>query len=267
MTSARRNPVLELPMTDRVPSPPFADFVSELIGHSGRRAAIDALYRAPETECVPALLEAADLPTPVKATARDLARGLVEKLRDRPTPGLVQGLMREYALSSQEGVALMCLAEALLRIPDVATRDALIADKIGGGEWSAHVGHSPSPFVNAATWGLMITGQLVGAVDDTGLGAALSRLIARSGAPIIRAGVDTAMRVLGEQFVCGQTIDAALANARALEARGYRDSSDMVGEAAATAEDAERYLASYEGALRAIGRASAAVVAASPSMS
>ena len=87
-------------------------------------------------------------------------------MRERPTPGLVQSLMREYALSSQEGVALMCLCEALLRVPDVATRDALIADKIGGAAWRTHLGHSPSPFVNAATWGLLITGQLVGTFDD-----------------------------------------------------------------------------------------------------
>ena len=236
---------------------PFAAFAAEVLGHDGRRAAIDALYRAPETECLPGLLRAAELPAPVAAQARALARSLIEGLRARPTTGLVQGLMREYALSSQEGVALMCLAEALLRIPDSATRDALIADKIGRGGWRAHVGQSPSPFVNAATWGLLITGQLIGAVDETGLGATLTRLIARSGAPIIRAGVDTAMRVLGEQFVCGQTIEAALANARALEARGYRYSFDMLGEAAATSEDAERYLASYEAALRAIGAASA----------
>ena len=244
-------------MSDRVPPPPFSDFAAELVVHEGRRAAIDVAYRAPETDCLPFLVQAAELPEPVKAQARDLARRLIEGLRERPTAGLVQGLMREYALSSQEGVALMCLAEALLRIPDVATRDALIADKIGHGEWRAHVGHSPSPFVNAATWGLLITGQLIGAVDDKGLGTTLTRLIARSGAPIIRAGVDTAMRVLGEQFVCGQTIGAALANARALEARGYRYSYDMLGEAAATAEDAERYLAAYEEALRAIGAASA----------
>ena len=100
--------------------------------------------------------------------ARAMARRLATTLRERPAPGLVQGLMREYDLSSQEGVALMCMAEALLRIPDAATRDALIADKIGGSEWRAHVGQSPSPFVNAATWGLLITGQLVSAVDETG---------------------------------------------------------------------------------------------------
>ena len=165
--------------------------------------------------------------------------------------------MHEYALSSQEGVALMCLAEALLRIPDSATRDALIADKIGGGEWRAHIGQSPSPFVNAATWGLLVTGRLVGTFDEAGLGSALTRLIARSGAPIIRASVDTAMRVMGEQFVCGQTIDAALHTARKHEAQGFRYSYDMLGEAAATAEDAARYLGSYENALHAIGAASA----------
>ena len=236
---------------------PFSAFAAELVRHDGRRAAIDALYRAPETEVVPALVAAADLPPAIVEQARAMARRLVTTLRERPAPGLVQALMREYDLSSQEGVALMCMAEALLRIPDAATRDALIADKIGGGEWRAHVGQSPSPFVNAATWGLLITGQLVSAVDETGLAAALNRLIARSGAAVIRASVDTAMRVMGEQFVCGQTIGAAIAHARPFEARGFRYSYDMLGEAATTAEDAERYLAAYETALKAIGAASA----------
>jgi RHH-type proline utilization regulon transcriptional repressor/proline dehydrogenase/delta 1-pyrroline-5-carboxylate dehydrogenase len=236
---------------------PFSAFAAELVRHDGRRAVIDALYRAAETEVAPALVAAADLPSTIVEQARAMARRLVTTLRERPTPGLVQALMREYDLSSQEGVALMCMAEALLRIPDAATRDALIADKIGGGEWRAHVGQSPSPFVNAATWGLLITGQLVSAVDETGLAAALNRLIARSGAAVIRASVDTAMRVMGEQFVCGQTIGAAIAHARPFEARGYRYSYDMLGEAATTAEDAERYLAAYETALKAIGAASA----------
>ena len=236
---------------------PFSAFAAELIRHDGRRAAIDALYRAPETDVAPALIEAATLPSAIVEQAQAMARRLATTLRERPAPGLVQALMREYDLSSQEGVALMCMAEALLRIPDAATRDALIADKIGGGEWRAHVGQSPSPFVNAATWGLLITGQLVSAVDESGLAAALNRLIARSGAAVIRASVDTAMRVMGEQFVCGQTIGAAIAHARPFEARGFRYSYDMLGEAATTAEDAERYLAAYETALKAIGAASA----------
>jgi RHH-type proline utilization regulon transcriptional repressor/proline dehydrogenase/delta 1-pyrroline-5-carboxylate dehydrogenase len=238
------------------PTRPFAAMVAETLDRDARRRAMDAAYRAPETQIAPPLVEAATLSAAEAAEARGLARRLIETLRARPTPGLVQGLMREYDLSSQEGVALMCLAEAMLRIPDGATRDALIADKIGGGGWRAHLGRSPSPFVNAATWGLLITGQLTGTVDDAGLSATLTHLIARSGAPIIRAGVDAAMRVFGEQFVCGETIEAALANARRLEARGYRYSYDMLGEAAVTAEDAERYLASYEAALHAIGAAS-----------
>jgi RHH-type transcriptional regulator, proline utilization regulon repressor / proline dehydrogenase / delta 1-pyrroline-5-carboxylate dehydrogenase len=235
---------------------PFAAFRADIEPRSDLRAAIDAAYRRPEEACLPPLIQAADLPAPVRAEARALARNLVEKLRARPTPGLVQGLMREYALSSQEGVALMCLAEALLRIPDSATRDALIADKVGRGEWRAHVGHSPSPFVNAATWGLLITGKLVGTFDEAGLSGALTKLIARSGAPIIRASVDTAMRLMGEQFVCGETISEALDNSKRLEAQGFRYSYDMLGEAAATAADAERYLAAYTEALCAIGAAS-----------
>ena len=235
---------------------PFAVFSADITPREGLRAAIDAAYRRPERECVPALIEAATLAPAVGRSAQNLARDLIEKLRARPTPGLVQGLMREYALSSQEGVALMCLAEALLRIPDSATRDALIADKIGRGEWSVHVGHSPSPFVNAATWGLLITGKLVGTFDEAGLATALTRLIARSGAPIIRASVDTAMRLMGEQFVCGETIEEAINNSRRLEAQGFRYSYDMLGEAATTMADADRYLAAYTKALQAIGAAS-----------
>ena len=124
---------------------PFAKFTADVQQRDGLRAAIDAAYRIPAPECLPALLKAAALPPPTRARAQVLARRLIEGLRARPAAGLVQGLMHEYALSSQEGVALMCLAEALLRIPDSATRDALIADKIGGGEWRAHIGQSPSP--------------------------------------------------------------------------------------------------------------------------
>src|SRR5579883_2346709 len=236
---------------------PFAAFGADVARRDGLRAAIDAAYRRPEPQCVPSLIEAASLAPALRDNARALARDLVEKLRARPAPGMVQGLMREYALSSQEGVALMCLAEALLRIPDSATRDALIADKIGHGEWRAHVGHSPSPFVNAATWGLLITGKLVGIVDEAGLATALTRLIARSGTPIIRAGADTAIRLMGEQFVCGETIEEALDTSRRLEAEGSRYAYDMLGEAAATMADADRYLAAYTKALHAIGGASA----------
>ena len=150
----------------------------------------------------------------------------------------------------------MCLAEALLRIPDAATRDALIRDKLSPGDWRAHIGASPSLFVNAATWGLVLTGRLVTTTSEQTLSAALTRLIARSGEPIIRRGVDVAMRLMGEQFVTGRTIEEAIGNSREREARGFAFSYDMLGEAATTAEDAARYLAEYERAALAIGRAS-----------
>ncbi len=185
-----------------------------------------------------------------------LARDLVVKLRAKTRSSGVEGLIHEYSLSSQEGVALMCLAEALLRIPDAATRDALIRDKLSPGDWRAHLGQSPSLFVNAATWGLVLTGKLVTTTSEQGLSAALTRLIARSGEPIIRAGVDVAMRLMGEQFVTGRTIEEAIGNTREREARGFTFSYDMLGEAATTAEDAARYLDEYQRAVHAIGRAS-----------
>ncbi len=221
------------------------------------RAAITRHDRAPEPECVAALLDAAALPPGIAAQATATATRLIEALRAKGPRGTVESLVREYDLSSQEGVALMCLAEALLRIPDRATRDALIRDKISTGDWRGHLGHSASLFVNAATWGLVVTGRLTGAADETGLAAALTRLIARGGEPVIRMGVDRAMRMMGEQFVTGQDIAEALGNARRLEARGFRYSYDMLGEAAATAQDAERYYRDYETAIHAIGRASA----------
>ena len=215
-----------------------------------RRRITDATRRS-EPDCVAALLATAP-PTPESATR--LAARLVEALRMRGRPRPVEGLMREYALSSQEGVALMCLAEALLRIPDAATRDLLIRDKIAGGDWRAHLGNSPSLFVNAATWGLLITGRLQDhGGGKAGLQAALLRVLGRGGEPLIRRAMDRAMRILGEQFVMGETIAEALRQAGPREAEGFRYSFDMLGEAALTESDARAYLAEYEGAIRAIG--------------
>ncbi len=235
--------------------PPFSAFAASVQGQSTLRAAVTAHTRTDEATCVARLLDAATLPPAVTKQAEQTARRLVQALRAKGTRGPVEGLVREYALSSQEGVALMCLAEALLRIPDRATRDALIRDKIATGDWHAHVGHSPSLFVNATTWGLVVTGKLVATNSEAGLSGALTRLIARGGEPLIRKGVDMAMRMLGEQFVTGQTIDEALVNSRRLEAGGFRYSYDMLGEAALTAEDAKRYYSDYEQAIRAIGTA------------
>ncbi len=235
--------------------PVFAAFAPPIRRPSPLRTAITATYRRDEAECLQPLLNAATLEPPVKAAVRKTATALVSGLRANHKGSGVEGLVQEYALSSEEGVALMCLAEALLRIPDDATRDALIRDKISDGDWGSHMGGGKSLFVNAATWGLVVTGKLVGSVDDRGLGAALTRLVARAGEPVIRRGVDLAMRMMGEQFVTGETIDEALKRARTLEAKGFRYSYDMLGEAATTQADAERYARDYEQAIHAIGQA------------
>ena len=236
------------------PLAPFYAFAQDVQPQSVLRAAITAAYRRPETECVPLLLSAARASQ--DARAQELAARLVTTLRAKRTGGGVEGLIQEFSLSSQEGVALMCLAEALLRIPDRATRDALIRDKISHGDWRAHVGESPSLFVNAATWGLMLTGRLVTVNSEKNLSSALTRMIGKGGEPLIRKGVDVAMRMMGEQFVTGQTIASALANSRKFEEKGFRYSYDMLGEAATTAEDAQRYYQAYEQAIHAIGKAS-----------
>ena len=244
---------------------PFAAMQAAFSGpRSPLRSAIDAAYRRGEGDCVAALQasrhaqdDGADGAITNAETAT-LARRLVVAVRnDRTRASGVDALMQEFSLSSEEGVALMCMAEALLRIPDPATADRLIADKLGKGDWRRHLGESPSLFVNAATWGLLITGTLVATRSDNGLGAALTRLIAKGGEPLVRKGVDLAMRMLGNQFVVGQTIAAALANSRDCVARGYQYSYDMLGEAALTAEDAERYSAAYRDAIHAIGSAAA----------
>ncbi len=240
------------------PAPAFAPRAAS---DSPLRQAITAAYRLPEPEALAPLLAQARLPAALSADVQALALRLARGLRERKSAGgragLVQGLLQEFALSSQEGVALMCLAEALLRIPDAATRDALIRDKISHGDWEPHLGKSPSLFVNAATWGLLLTGRLVATHSEKGLGAALRRLTAKGGEPLIRKGVDMAMRMMGEQFVTGETIAQALEHARPLEAQGFRYSYDMLGEAALTAQDAARYLQAYVQAIHAIGRAAA----------
>jgi RHH-type proline utilization regulon transcriptional repressor/proline dehydrogenase/delta 1-pyrroline-5-carboxylate dehydrogenase len=249
------------PDADAQKPQPFAAFAPPLapLGDAARalRRRITAATRRPEPEAVAELVAAAQIPAGTMARVTALATRLVERLRARPGGGAVEGLIHEYDLSSDEGVALMCLAEALLRIPDRATRDALIRDKIARGDWRAHVGASPSPFVNAATWGLVVTGKLVGTASEASLSDALVRLVARCGEPVIRKGVDLAMRLMGEQFVSGQTIEEALRKSRAMEARGFCYSYDMLGEAAMTAEAAAGHYAEYERAIHAIGKVSA----------
>jgi RHH-type proline utilization regulon transcriptional repressor/proline dehydrogenase/delta 1-pyrroline-5-carboxylate dehydrogenase len=236
---------------------PFAAFAAGVQPQTALRAAIDSACRRAEPDCVAALLDAASLAPPQAPAAARLARSLVEALRARKTAGGVEGLIHEYGLSTPEGVALMCLAEALLRIPDAATRDALIRDKVAPGDWQAHIGAGKPLFVNAATWGLVIAGRLTMVPSETTLAGALTRLLGKGGEPLIRKAVDMAMRLMGEQFVTGETIDEALARSRRMQAKGFRYSYDMLGEAAMTAADAGRYLAGYEAAIHAIGQAAA----------
>jgi RHH-type proline utilization regulon transcriptional repressor/proline dehydrogenase/delta 1-pyrroline-5-carboxylate dehydrogenase len=239
---------------------PFSALAADAAPPQGLRAAIAAAHRRSEPDSVAAMIDLAAATPDEAARIRDLGRRLALALRakSRARTGGVEGLIHQYSLSSQEGVALMCLAEALLRIPDAATRDALIRDKLSGGDWRAHVGQSPSLFVNAATWGLVLTGKLVTTNSEQSLSAALTRLIARSGEPLVRAGVDVAMRLMGEQFVTGRTIEEALRASQAREARGFSFSYDMLGEAATTADDAARYYADYQHAIEAIGKAAGA---------
>lgn len=257
---AKENQVAEEDTTVECNYQPFLDFAEHILPQSVKRSAITSAYRIPETQAVPMLLQQAQLPADQAEAAHKLAYSIAEKLRNQKNgigrSGLVQGLLQEFSLSSQEGVALMCLAEALLRIPDKATRDALIRDKISNGNWQSHLGQSSSMFVNAATWGLLFTGKLVSTHNEAKLSTSLNRIISKSGEPLVRKGVDMAMRLMGEQFVTGETISQALANARKLEDKGFRYSYDMLGEAALTEKDAQDYMVSYQQAIHAIGKAS-----------
>jgi RHH-type proline utilization regulon transcriptional repressor/proline dehydrogenase/delta 1-pyrroline-5-carboxylate dehydrogenase len=231
------------------------------------RQAISRHCRADEAQVVATLVSEFQMLRPDPAAVEARARLLVQSVRARRRAPAVDKLMHEFSLSSQEGVALMCLAEALLRIPDRATVDRLIRDKLARGDWRGHLGHSDSLFVNAATWGLMITGALVSTHPETSLGHTLSRLLARGGEPLIRRGVEFAMGLLGQQFVMGETIAEALERSEANIARGYTHSFDMLGEAALTTADAVRYFESYQAAIHAIGGSGSAGVVAGPGIS
>ncbi|WP_168408537.1 trifunctional transcriptional regulator/proline dehydrogenase/L-glutamate gamma-semialdehyde dehydrogenase [Acinetobacter indicus] len=239
---------------------PHLDYITEFKEKNEAEIAINTAWRRPESECVSHLLEHSEIPDALNSQIYELAFQLAHSLRERKNSsgkaGLVQGLLQEFSLSSQEGIALMCLAEALLRIPDTATRDLLIRDKINQGNWKEHLGQSNLMFVNAAAWGLMLTGKLMETPKQNSLSGILTGLLARSGRGIIRKAVDVAMRMMGEQFVTGETISEALQHAEPLEEKGFRYSYDMLGEAALTEHDAERYFDDYQNAIHAIGQAS-----------
>jgi len=220
------------------------------------RAALTAAWLRDEDEQVHALLAEihldAEARESVQATAIDL---VVRVRRHAEEQGAIEAFMREYDLSSEEGVLLMCVAEALLRIPDSDTADRLIRDKLGDADWSKHVGQSDSLFVNASTWGLMLTGRMVNLADETrgNFTGALKRLVGRAGEPVIRLAVRQAMKIMGHQFVMGRTIEEALKRAKKGENARYRYSFDMLGEGALTQADADRYMQAYRKAIISIG--------------
>jgi RHH-type proline utilization regulon transcriptional repressor/proline dehydrogenase/delta 1-pyrroline-5-carboxylate dehydrogenase len=224
------------------------------------RERITAAWMRDETEHVDELLAAACLSPLDSSIVERTAAGLVERVRTRAErQGVIEAFMREYDLSSEEGVLLMCVAEALLRIPDQATADRLIRDKLGGADWDAHLGKSDSLLVNASSWGLLLTGRMVGLAGETRSNAigALRRLVGRAGEPVIRLAVRQAMRIMGHQFVLGRTIGEALTRSRKHESTAYRYSFDMLGEGAFTSADATRYLQAYRDAILAIGASAA----------
>ncbi len=221
------------------------------------RQAITAGWMRDETEHVRELLADARLPPSEQAQAQAVASDLVKRVRARAhDQGAIEAFMRQYDLGSEEGVLLMCVAEALLRIPDQDTADKLIRDKLGDADWRKHMGESDSVLVNASTWGLMLTGKLVSLNDLTrhDVRGAFKRLVGRVGEPVIRLAVRQAMRIMGHQFVMGRTIAEALTRSRKGDNANYRYSFDMLGEGALTAQDAARYLEAYRKAIHAIGR-------------
>ncbi len=231
-------------------------FTGSLVSDNPLRQKIRDFYRVDENVAVEYILPEAEVNVSARSRAWDRARKMVLQIRqDQEGNGAIDALLNEYSLSSEEGVVLMCLAEALLRIPDKSTQEALIRDKISQGEWSSHLGSSDSLFVNASSWGLLITGSMVNYNDKRkqdrfGL---LKKTIGRLGEPVIRKSMNYAMKIMGKQFVMGEDIASATQRAMSKEQQGYVYSYDMLGEGARTMPDAERYFVSYQEAIKVIG--------------
>ena len=230
------------------------------------RTALRAAYRMEEEACITERIRQAAPASAVHGEASRIAARLVEGARARKASGL-DAFLQTYGLGTDEGIALMCLAEALLRVPDPATANALIQDKLGGIDWSEHVGESDSTFVNAATFSLMLTGQVLSQKQAGGFGASLKRAVGRLGEPVIRTATLQAMKILGGQFVFGRTIDEALERAAPERKQGLTHSFDMLGEASMTFDDAERYRRSYDAALVRIAQEAGDGVVRSPGIS
>jgi RHH-type proline utilization regulon transcriptional repressor/proline dehydrogenase/delta 1-pyrroline-5-carboxylate dehydrogenase len=236
-------------------SHPFV--TAEPFSSDALKKALDDAWHVDEGKHVRFLLDQVALDNGQREKVRDNALDLVKRVRERSRDaGVMEAFMREYDLSSEEGVVLMCLAEALLRIPDNDTAEALISDKLSDADWESHLGKSSSVFVNAGTWGLMLTGRMVSVRDKEkrSIGTVLGKIVNKSGEPVVRTAIRQAMRIMGHQYVMGRTIEEAMERSKKKANRRFRYSFDMLGEAALTAEDARRYFDSYAAAIDAIGR-------------
>ncbi|MCR9123704.1 MAG: bifunctional proline dehydrogenase/L-glutamate gamma-semialdehyde dehydrogenase PutA [Phyllobacteriaceae bacterium] len=234
-------------MNDTPPSPS-----DPLAAHRQR---IARLHLADEAEPLAEMASAAAIGKDLRDKAHRRASALVRDIRTMDTPGLMEVFLAEYGLSTDEGIALMCLAESLLRVPDAETMDALIEDKIAPSAWGEHLGRSASSLVNASTWALMLTGNVLREPPRGGFASVMHGAVKRLGEPVIRTAVKQAMRELGRQFVLGQSIGDAMERAAGMEAKGFTYSYDMLGEAALTMGDADTYYTAYMAAINAIGKA------------
>lgn len=248
------------------------DFLNaEPLENKTLRDAVNRLYHTDESEVVKQLLNSVKLDSVSARRVNKAACDLISHVRARKhEQGVLEAFMQQYDLSSEEGVVLMCLAEALLRIPDDETAEKLIADKLAGADWEAHLGLSSSILVNAGTWGLMLTGRLVqlGSKTQKSIGNTIGRLVNRSGEPMVRTAIRQSMKIMGYQFVMGRNIKEAMDRAGKKKNRVYRHSFDMLGEAALTAPDAERYFEAYKSAIKFIGKHSSTTdIFSAPSVS
>jgi RHH-type proline utilization regulon transcriptional repressor/proline dehydrogenase/delta 1-pyrroline-5-carboxylate dehydrogenase len=231
-------------------------FDGNLVTDSAVRQTIRDFYRIDEDLAVDHILPDAEVNMRARSRAWERARKMVLQIRnDQEGNGVVEALLNEYSLSSAEGVVLMCLAEALLRIPDKATQDKLISDKLSRGQWSSHLGNSDSLFVNASAWGLLMTGGLVNYANQRNQFGFLKKTLGKVGEPVIRKAMNIAMKVMGQQFVMGENIKNAVQRAEEKERKGYVYSYDMLGEGARTQQDADKYFTSYAQAIKVIGEA------------
>ncbi|MFK7860855.1 MAG: bifunctional proline dehydrogenase/L-glutamate gamma-semialdehyde dehydrogenase PutA [Granulosicoccus sp.] len=230
------------------------------------RLAVRTNYAADESAVVHQLLDLIKLSREERVQIAAIGAEIVDLVRRDTSPSMMESFLAEYGLSTSEGVGLMCLAEALLRVPDAETIDELIHDKIEPSDWGSHLGRSSSSLINASTWALMLTGKVLND-DEKAPAAALRGLVRRVGEPVVRTAVGQSMKLLGKQFVLGQSIEEGMKNARDLETEGYTFSYDMLGEAARTEDDAVRYHQAYAKAITAIAKQAKGDVRSSPGIS